>query len=55
MKIQLTGRDALDRYFQLMEKAPKLFANPSSALRIIKDRDTIEAWMRDSDFVIGIV
>ena len=55
MKIQLTGSDALDRYFQLMEKAPKLFANSSSALRIIKDRDTIEAWMRDSDFVIGIV
>ena len=55
MKIQLTGSDALDRYFQLMEKAPKLFANPSPALRIIKDRDTIEAWMRDSDFVIGIV
>lgn len=55
MKIQLTGAEALDRYFELMEQAPALFESPAPALKIVTDRAVIENWMQDSDFVIGVV
>ena len=55
MKPVYTPKEALDRYFELMQEAPQLFASPAPQLKIITDRETIETWMKTSNFVIGIV
>ena len=55
MSTQNTPKEALDRYFVLMEQAPVLFESPTPWLVIVRDRKEIETWMETHAYVIGIV